>query len=103
MRSIDLAVYADALAAEGVALASRLERARSRLREAAIEREARRSLPAEAVACLESLGLLRTQGERKTRAEIAELARSLAALEQLQAWVERELAAAREEGYAMTE
>jgi hypothetical protein len=37
------------------------------------------------------------------RAEIEELAGSLSALQTLQTWVERELFAAREEGFAMSE
>ena len=42
MRSVDLAIYADALAGEAAAVAARVERARARLRESEIEREARR-------------------------------------------------------------
>jgi hypothetical protein len=59
MRSVDLAVYADSIAAEAAALCARLERARRRLRQAAIEREARLALPADAVRRLEQLDLLR--------------------------------------------
>ena len=58
MRSIDLALYADALAARSATLAAQLERARDRLRQAAIERRASRALDADAVARLERLGLL---------------------------------------------
>jgi hypothetical protein len=59
VRTVDLAIYADALAGEAAALAARVERARSRLRESAIEREARRTLARETVDRLERLGLLR--------------------------------------------
>jgi hypothetical protein len=58
VRSIDLALYADELAARAATLAAQLERARSRLRQEAIEREARRALDEGSVARLEALGLL---------------------------------------------
>ena len=45
MRGVDLAIYADALAGEAASLAARAERARSRLRQAAIEKRARTELP----------------------------------------------------------
>ena len=90
MRSVDLAIYADALAGEAAALAARAERARSRLRQAAIERAARADLPPAAVARLEALGLLATRAER---AELRELEGALEALALLQAWVESRLAA----------
>ena len=93
MRQIDLAVYADALAGEFAALSARAERIRSRLRQAKIERRARNDLPAPTVDRLESLGLLSGTDERAAHAELRELEDSLAALEQLQAWVEAELAA----------
>jgi len=41
MRSVELAIYADTLAGESASLAARAERARSRLRQAAIEKRAR--------------------------------------------------------------
>lgn len=91
MRSCDLAVYADALAAEASALAARLERVRQRLRQAAIEREARVALPADVASRLETLGLLERGVGPAEVEEIAELQASLAAVEVLQAWVEREL------------
>ncbi len=94
MRPVDLAVYADALAGEAGALAARAERLRSKLRQGAIERRARRELPADTVQRLESLGLLAPVDERSLRAELRELEDALAALEELQAWVEGELAAA---------
>jgi hypothetical protein len=97
VRSVDLAVYADELAARAGTLAAQLERARARLRRAAIEREARRSLDDAVVARAEKLGLLREADSRAIRTEVAELSASLAAVEELQAWVERRLAAAREE------
>lgn len=93
MRSVDLAVYADALAGEAAALSARAERVRARLREAAIERDARSDLDAETIDVLQTLGLLRGFDERAARAELRDLERSLAALGELQAWVERRLAA----------
>ena len=97
MRAVDLAVYADSLAARVGTLAARLERARDELRQASIEREARRALDAETVERLERLGLVRVPELRGRREEIAALAADLAAVEQLQAWVEGKLFAAREE------
>ena len=93
MRSVDLAIYADALAGEHAALAARAERARSRLREAAIERAARHDLAPATVGALEDLGLLRCVDDREARAELRELELALTALAELQAWVERRLAA----------
>jgi hypothetical protein len=97
LRSVDLALYADELAARAATLAAQLERARSRLRQEAIERSARRALDEGSVARLESLGLLRASDARAIRTELHELAASLAAVESLQAWVEERLAAAQEE------
>jgi hypothetical protein len=93
VREIDLAVYADALAGETAALAARAERLRSNLRQAKIERRARNDLPAGTVERLQGLGLLCGVDERRAHAELRELDESLAAVEQLQAWVEEELAA----------
>ena len=93
MREIDLAVYADALAGESAALSARAERIRSRLRQSKIERRARNDLPAAIVDRLESLGLLGATDGRAAHGELRELEESLVALEQLQAWVEGELAA----------
>ena len=90
---VDLAVYADTLAGEAAALSARASRIRSRLRQAKIERRARNDLPASTVDRLEALGLLCGTDERQAHAELRELGESLAALEQLQAWVEEELAA----------
>jgi hypothetical protein len=59
VRSVDLAIYADALAGEAATLAARLERARARVRQAAIERVAREELPPQVVARLQALGMLR--------------------------------------------
>jgi hypothetical protein len=73
VRTVDLAIYADALAGEAAALSARIERARSRLRESAIEREARRELPRETIERLEGLGLLRPGDERSLRAELRRL------------------------------
>ena len=92
MREIDLAVYADALAGESAGLSARAERIRSRLRQAKIERRARNDLAAETVDRLELLGLLAGLDERAAHAELRELEESLAALEELRAWVEGELA-----------
>jgi hypothetical protein len=93
VREIDLALYADALAGESAALSARVERIRSKLRQAKIERRARNDLTAATVDRLESLGLLGGIDERAAQAELRELEDSLAALEKLQAWVEEELAA----------
>jgi hypothetical protein len=97
LHSVDLALYADELAARAATLAAQLERARSRLRQEAIERAARRALDEGSVARLERLGLLHTSDARAIRAELRELAASLSAVECLQAWVEERLAAAQEE------
>lgn len=85
MRSVDLALYADALAGEAASLAARIERERGRQRQASIEREARAALAPYAVERLEELGLLATPADAAT---IADLEESLDALELLQAWVE---------------
>ena len=94
MRSVELAVYADALAGEGASLAARAERARSRLQQAAIEKKARAELSATAIERLEERGLLGGIDERGVRTELRELEAALDALEELQAWVESELAEA---------
>jgi hypothetical protein len=91
VRSVDLALYADLLAGEAASLAARIERERGRLRQAALEREARSALTPFAVERLEELGLLSTRGDP---AAIAELEESLDAVEVLQAWVESMLARA---------
>jgi ribosomal 50S subunit-associated protein YjgA (DUF615 family) len=93
MRSIDLALYADELAARAATLAAQLERARCRLRQEALEREARRALDEGSVACLEALGLFGRADARSLRAEIRELGASLTAVEELQSWVKDRLAA----------
>lgn len=102
MRAVDLAIYADMLAGEHAALSARAEQARTRLREAAIERDARANLPPETVAELEATGILGGVDERDARAELRRLTRSLEALEQLQSWVETRLAAERDDGYALS-
>jgi hypothetical protein len=94
MRGVDLAIYADALAGEAASLAARAERARSRLRQAAIEKRARTELTAVAIERLEALGLLGGVDEVATRAELRELEAALDAVEELQAWLEAELASA---------
>jgi hypothetical protein len=93
VRSVELAIYADALAGESASPA-RAERARSRLLQAAIEKRARYELSERAIERLESLGVLGSIDERATRAELRELESALDALEELQAWVESELAEA---------
>jgi hypothetical protein len=97
MRSVDLALYADELASRAATLAAELERARCRLRREAIEREARRALDEGSVARLDAVGAFHRAESSAVRAEIRELTASLAALEELQAWVEERLAAAQEE------
>jgi hypothetical protein len=97
MRSIDLALFADELAARAATLAAQLDRTRARLRQARVEREARRALDEYSVARLESLGILRGADPADLRAEIRDLAASLAAVEDLQGWVERCLSEASDE------
>jgi hypothetical protein len=92
MRGVDLAIYADALAGEAASLAARAERARSRLRQAAIEKRARTELTAVAIERLEALGVLGGVDEVATRAELRELEAALDDVEELQAWLEAELA-----------
>ena len=94
MRSVELAIYADALAGESASLAARAERARSRLLQAAIEKRAREELSTTAVERLEALGLLGSIDEKAARADLRELESALDALDELQAWVEAELAEA---------
>jgi hypothetical protein len=91
MRSVELAVYADVLVGEAASLPARAERARSRLRQAAIERRARTRLSETTIDRLEELGLLGAIDERAVRAELRELEAALGALEELQPWVEAEL------------
>ena len=102
MRTVDLAIYADTLAGEHAALAARAEQARSRLREAAIERDAREHLEPRAVKELEALGILGGIDERTARSELRRLMRALAAVEELQAWVESRLASERDDDYALS-
>jgi hypothetical protein len=92
VRSIDLAVYADTLAGEAAALAARAERLRARLREATIERQARSALDPSTITRLQQLGLLVPVHEG-AREELQELEESLAAVEELQSWVEARLSA----------
>jgi hypothetical protein len=94
VRSVELAIYADALAGEAASLAARAERSRFRLQQAAIEKRARGELSETAIERLEALGFLGGIDERGTRAELRELESALDALEELQAWVESELASA---------
>ena len=88
MRSVDFALYADALAGEAAALGARIERERGRLRQASIERAARAELGCAAVERLEELGLLSTRGDVEALAALEE---ALDALEVLQGWVEERL------------
>ena len=95
MRVVDLAIYADTLAGEHAALAARAEQARSRLREAAIETQACAQLDEATVKELHALGILGGIDERTARSELRRLTRALAALEELQAWVEARLSSER--------
>jgi hypothetical protein len=97
VRAVDLAVYADVLAAHASALAAQLERTRSRVRQAAIERRARAALDPDTIEHLERLGVVSRSDERAQRAEAAQLAADLAAVEELQAWVEARLFEARDD------
>src|SRR5262245_7882784 len=97
MRAADLAVLADVLEGEAHSLAVRLGAVRRRLREAAIEHEARRALPEEAVRRLEALGLLAVRDVEKDAAEAREIETSLAALGLLREWVRCELETAASE------
>ena len=97
MRAVDLAVYADTLAARAAILATRLERARQRTRQLEIEHEARRDLPPETVAVLERLGVLERRSIEPDVRDAAGAALGLEALGALQAWVESRLRAARVE------
>ena len=103
MRGVDLAIYADALAGEAASLAARAERARSRLRQAAIEKvnitgfgvfekRARADLTHSVIGRLEALGLLNGVDQVAVRRELRELDAALEAVEELQAWVEQQLA-----------
>jgi hypothetical protein len=96
MRAVDLAVYADILASRASALAAQLERTRAGVRQAAIERRARAALAAETIERLERLGIVSRADERAQRAEAARLAADLAAVEELQTWVEARLFEAQE-------
>ena len=100
MRAIDLALYADALAAQASALGARLERERDLLRQTAIEREARRFLGEAAIERLDRIGALSRADAKALRASVNGLAADLAALEELQAWVEARLFAEREDAAA---
>lgn len=91
MQSIDLALYADALAGEAAALTAPIERERGRLRQAGVERRARDALPDVVVERLEEFGLLATRGDVTTLADLEE---ALDAVEALQAWVEEQLVTA---------
>jgi hypothetical protein len=92
MRTVDLALFADVIAARAAALEARLTRARDRIRQAAIEREARRALSPETVDRLEQAGVLSAADLRSERREVGEIAASLVALRELQAWAEARLA-----------
>lgn len=97
MRTVDLALFADIVAARSAALEARLERARDRIRQAALEREARRALPAATVEQLVQAGVLSAADVRAERREVGELAAALAALRELQAWAEARLSDAHAE------
>jgi hypothetical protein len=97
MRSIDLALYADELAARAATLAAQLERARSRLRQEAIESGARGALDEGSVARLESLRVPHRHDVGELRAEIGELSTSLTALEDCRRGSRNRFAAPQEE------
>jgi hypothetical protein len=88
MRSVDLALYADALAGEAASLGARIERERGRLRQQCVERASRAELSEAAVERLVELGLLTTRGDPE---RLVALEESLDAVEVLQAWVEAQL------------
>jgi len=88
VRSVDLALFADALAAEAAAISARVERERGRVRLADIERAAIRELPGPVVDQLREHGLLVTRGDVE---QVIELEDTLEALGYLQAWVEARL------------
>ena len=74
MRTVDLAVYLDVLAAKHAGLGAQLERSRDRLRQASIEREARRAVGPETSAQLERLGVFSAADVRGLRTEVTDLA-----------------------------
>ena len=94
MRGVDLAIYSDVLCAEAASLDARAERVRSRLRQAAIEKRARAGLTKVAIERLEAIGMLGAVDEAVSRAELRELEAALDAVEELQSWLEAELASA---------
>lgn len=101
MRTVDLALYADLLAAKASTLAAQLERARDALRQAAIENEVRRSLDRATVERLQRIGAVSAIDVGAQRAEVSRLADDVRALEELQAWVEARLFEAREDAGAV--
>ncbi len=102
VRTVDLALYADVLAAKAARVASQLERVRGELRRAAIERDARRALDERTLARLERLGVVSRADARRLRREVVELAADLTALRALQAWTEAQLAASGGDGERAT-
>jgi hypothetical protein len=71
----------------------------ARIRQAAIERDARRALPGPTVERLERIGVLSLADLRAERREVAELVASLTALRELQTWAENRLADTQAECY----
>jgi hypothetical protein len=94
MRAVDLALYADSLAGEAASLQAKAERARSLLRQAAIERQARFDLRPRTVKRLEELGVFADVDDRGVREQLTGFIQALDALRELQAWVESMLVAA---------
>jgi hypothetical protein len=94
MRIVDLALFADIVAWRAAALEARLERERDRIRQAAVKREARRALAPAIVERLVGVGVLSATHVRAERREVGELAASLAAIRELQAWTEARLSEA---------
>lgn len=98
MRAVDLAVYADLLAARRLVVSARLERARAEAAEAAIERAAAAALPRATVAALEESGVLAGgSGLERAAREVVRLSSAVAAIDELQAWVEQRLVATLED------
>jgi hypothetical protein len=93
MRSVALAIYLDVVDAEAAAIEARIDRARGRLLQAAIEHQARAALPAEVVARLEAVGLLGRGEGSVAREEVERGCADRDAVVALQSWLEQQVAA----------
>jgi hypothetical protein len=98
MRSVALALYLDVVDAEAATIEARIDRARARLLQATIDHQARAALPAEVIARLEALGLLGHGDGALAREEVERGCADRNAIVVLQAWLERQLAAAPDDG-----